>query len=118
MKIEDIHRYEKAVITFLNFDHWDLEWCGGSYEHFDAIGKTPKGFDCVMELKFRNKYYTNKMLEKYKYDKLFEMDKDIVKLYFVHDPKGNYLFYLNNMKMPPPSICGVQILHYGVIKKY
>ena len=27
------------------------------------------------------------------------MDEDIVKLYFVIDPKANYLFWLNNLKM-------------------
>lgn len=102
MNIDDVHKYEQVVISFLNFDHWNLKWCGGSYEHYDAIGKTPKGFDCVIEMKFRNKYYPDKMLEKYKYDKLFGMDKDIVKLYYVHDPKGNYLFYLNTLKMPEP----------------
>jgi len=40
------------------------------------------------------------MLEKYKYDKLMSMDDDIVKLYFVADPKGNYLFWLNKLNMP------------------
>ena len=52
----------------------------------DAIGKTPKGFDCVIEMKFRNKYYEDKMLEKDKYDSLMKLDKDIIKLYFVNDP--------------------------------
>ena len=47
-----------------------------------------------------NKYYTEKLLEKYKYDALMEMDKDIVKLYFVADPKGNYLFWLNDIVLP------------------
>ena len=28
------------------------------------------------------------------------MDKDIVKLYFVADEKGNYLFWLNDIKFP------------------
>ena len=62
-------------------------------------GLTPKGFECVIEMKFRNDYYEKKLLEKYKYDKLMAMDEDIVKLYFVNDPKANYLFWLNNLKM-------------------
>ena len=48
-----------------------------------------------MEMKFRNKYYEEKLLEKYKYDKLMEMDRNIVKLYFVADPKGTYIYFLN-----------------------
>ena len=103
MKIEEVHIWEKALVTLLNFDKWELEWCGGGYEHFDAKGKTPKGFDCVVEMKFRNKYYEDKMLEKYKYDKLFEMDESIVKLYFISDPKGSYMFWLNKLKMPDPK---------------
>jgi len=103
LKIDEVHVWEKALVTLLNFDGWDLEWCGKGFEHYDAIGKTPKGFDCVVEMKFRNKYYEDKMLEKYKYDKLFEMDKSIVKLYFISDPKGSYMFWLNKLKMPDPK---------------
>jgi len=40
------------------------------------------------------------MLEKYKYDKLMKMDSEIIKLYFVQDTKGNYLFWLNYLDMP------------------
>lgn len=83
-----------------NFDGWDLEWCGGEFEHYDAKGKTPKGYDCIIEMKFRDKYYETKLLEKYKYDKMFQEDKSIVKLYFVNDPKANYLFWLNDIKLP------------------
>lgn len=83
-----------------NLDGWDLEWCGGEFEHYDAKGKTPKGYDCIMEMKFRDKYYETKLLEKYKYDKMFQEDESIVKLYFVNDPKANYLFWLNNIKLP------------------
>jgi hypothetical protein len=100
MKLDEVQKYEKAVVFLLNVDGWDLEWTGKGFEHFDAKGKTPKGFDCVIEMKFRNKYYPEKLLEKYKYDALMEMDKDIVKLYFVADPKGNYLFWLNNIQLP------------------
>lgn len=100
MDFNDVNDLEKVVISFLNFDGWDLEWCGGGYDHYDAKGKTPKGKDCVIEMKFRKKYYEDKMLEKYKYDKLMELPKDTVKLYFVNDPKGNYLFWLNEIKLP------------------
>ena len=97
MKVETIHSYEKAVIAILNLDGWQLEWTGENYSHYDAKGKTPKGHKCVIEMKFRNKYYSDKLIEKYKYDKLMEIDEKIIKLYFVADPKGNYLFWLNNI---------------------
>lgn len=103
MGIEKIKKLEQTIINFLNFDGWDLEWTGKGYEHYDAKGKTPKGHKCVIEMKFRNKYYEDKMLEKYKYDELMKMDKDIVKLYFVNDPKGNFLFWLNTIELPEPK---------------
>jgi len=102
MGLNKIHIYEQAVVKMLNMDNWKLKWAGDSYKHYDAIGKTPKGHDCVIEMKFRNKYYKEKMLEVYKYDKLISMDSEIVKLYFVSDPKGNYLYWLNYLDMPEP----------------
>ena len=100
MKINRVHKLEKAIITFLNFDGWDLQWSGGGYEHYDAVGATPKGNQCIIEMKFRNKYYPDKLLEKYKYDALMKLDKNLVKLYFINDPKGNFMYWLNNLKMP------------------
>lgn len=100
MQISDVHKWEQAVILLLNFDGWDLQWCGGGYEHYDAVGGTPKGKECVMEMKFRTSYYPTKMLEVDKYNALMDMPYDMVKLYFVNDPKGNYLFYLNEIEMP------------------
>ena len=102
MGLSKIHLYEQAVVQILNMDKWDLKWAGNGYEHYDAIGKTPKGHDCVIEMKFRNKYYKEKMLEVYKYEQLISMDSEIVKLYFVSDPKGNYLYWLNYLEMPEP----------------
>ncbi len=100
--LNKIHIYEQAVVKMLNMDNWKLKWAGNSYKHYDAIGKTPKSHECVIEMKFRNKYYEEKMLEVYKYDKLISMDSEIVKLYFVSDPKGNYLYWLNYLDMPEP----------------
>ena len=93
--IKKIHQWEKAVITLLNNDGWDLKHTGDSFESWDAIGKTPKGKECVIEMKFRKTYYETKMLEKFKYDKLIHTGK--VALYFVNDPKNNYLFWLNEL---------------------
>jgi len=81
MKSDTIHKYEKAVVFVLNLDGWDLEWTGENYEHYDAKGKTPKGHDCVIEMKFRNKYYEDKLLEKYKYDKNYTQASKDKKLF-------------------------------------
>jgi len=99
--IKDIHKWEKAVIMLLNLDGWDLTHTGDSFEHFDAIGTSPKGTEVVIEMKFRNKYYKEKLLEVYKYDKLIETGK--IALYFVNDPKGNYMFWLNNLNDLEPQ---------------
>ena len=61
---------------------------------------TDLGFDCVIEMKFRNKYYEEKLLEKSKYDALMKLPEDIVKIYFVNDPQANYMFWLNKLEMP------------------
>ena len=57
MVLNKIHQLEKAMVVLLNFDGWNLQWSGEGSERYDAKGKTPKGFDCVIEMKFRNKYY-------------------------------------------------------------
>jgi len=103
MGITKIHKLEQTLIRFLNFDGWDLKWTGKGCKHYDASGFTKKGIPCVIEMKFRNKYYEDKMLEKFKYDELMKMDKEIVKLYFVNDPKGNFLYWLNTLEMPEPK---------------
>ena len=100
MTIREVHEWERAVVSLLNFDDWDLTWAGGGYQHYDAYGKTSKGKDCVVEMKFRTTYYETKMIEKFKYEKLMDMPSDIVKLYFVNDPKANYLFWLNDIQLP------------------
>ena len=100
MGIREVHKWEKAVVMLLNLDGWDLKWTGKGYTSYDAKGKTPKGFDCVIEMKFRTTYYEDKMLEKYKYDALMKLDKKIIKLYFINDPKGNFMYWLNDLKMP------------------
>ena len=100
MGLKKINEWEKAVVFVLNLDGWDLEWCGEGYSRYDAKGKTPKGKNCVIEMKFRNKYYEEKMLEKDKYDALMDLDNEIIKLYFVNDPKGNFMYWLNTLEMP------------------
>ena len=86
----------------LNIDGWDLEWTGEKYQNYDAKGKTPKGLDCVIEMKFRDKYYEKKLIEKDKYNSLMKLN--VVALYFVNDPKGNFMYWLNNIKLPKSEL--------------
>jgi hypothetical protein len=99
MTIEQTHVWEQGIIQLLNLDGWELEWTGGEYEHYDAKGKTPKGYNCIVEIKIRNEYYPTKLLEKFKYDHLMSQ-KNCLKFYYVFDSKGNYLYFLDQLKLP------------------
>ena len=92
------HIWEQGIIHLMNLDGWELEWTGEEFEHYDAKGKTPKGFNCVIEFKLRHAYYPTKILEKFKYDKLMQMP--CLKFYYVFDAGGNYLYYLDTLKTP------------------
>ena len=98
--IKKIKEYEKALVLLLNLDGWELKIPDNDSSRYDAYGLTPKGKKCVIEMKFRNKYYEEKMLEKDKYDSLMALDKDVIKLYFVADTKGNFMYWLNDLKLP------------------
>ena len=100
MGISKIKKLEQAVVQVLNFDGWDLKIPEDNFSRYDAYGTTPKGKKCVIEMKFRNKHYEDIMLEKDKYDALMSLDDDIVKIYFVADTKGNFMYWLNTLKMP------------------
>ena len=95
MSLNRVHQFEQLIVSLLNLQGWHLEWCGGGYEHFDCIGTSPKGNSVVMEIKWRKKHYEKKMIEKYKYDKLLAEDAEA--LYLVADPKGHYIFWLNDL---------------------
>ena len=92
------HKWEQGIIALMKIDGWQLEWTGGEFEHYDAKGKTPKGFDCVIEFKLRHAYYPTKILEKYKYEKL--MAENCMKFYYVFDSRGNYLYHLDTLEIP------------------
>ena len=94
--IKEIHKWEQSIVTLLNLDGWTLNHTGDGSISWDAEGTTPKSQDCVIEMKFRNKYYETKIIEKAKFDKLIATGK--IALYFVNDPKGNYMFWLNKLK--------------------
>ena len=55
MNLSKIHKFEQAVVSLLNNEGWQLEWCGGGFEHFDAIGVTPKNKEVIIEIKLRKK---------------------------------------------------------------
>ena len=98
-KITITNKFERALVWFLNgFDDWKLQWCGNENKCYDAYGYTPKGNKCVIEMKFRKKYYKTKLIEKDKLDCLMKLPKDVVKIYFVSDPKGTYYFWLNKLE--------------------
>ena len=95
------HKWEQGIIHLMNLDGWNLEWTGGAMEHYDAKGKTPKGFDCVIEFKLRHAYYHTKIIETYKYEKLMAMP--CMKFYYVFDTRGNYLYYLDQLEFTIPT---------------
>jgi len=99
MTTEQTHKWEQGIIHIMNLDGWQLEWTGGDYEHYDAKGKTPKGYNCILEIKIRNEYYPTKLLERFKYEHLMSQN-NCLKFYYVFDTKGNYLYFLDQLKLP------------------
>ena len=105
------HILEQNIIFMMNLNGWELEWTGESFEHYDAKGKTPKGFDCIVELKVRNSYYHTKILERYKYIQLMA-EPNCIKFYYVFDKEGNYLYYLDELKLPKIEHMNLQATTY------
>jgi len=101
MTKDESEQYEKTIALMMNgFLNFQLNWVGGENTFYDLRGLSPNGNKCVVEIKVRQKYYKDKMLEKYKYDKLMTLPDDVVKLYYVFDNKGSYLFWLNQIELP------------------
>ena len=102
MTKDESEQYEKTVALMMNgFLNFKLNWVGDENTFYDLRGLSPNGNKCVVEIKVRQKYYKDKMLEKYKYDKLMTLPDDVVKLYYVFDKKGSYLYWLNQIELPP-----------------
>ena len=78
MTKDDADKYEKAISLMMNaFLGFQLNWVGDENTFYDLRGLTPNKNKCVVEIKVRQKYYKDKMLEKYKYDKLMTLpDRD------------------------------------------
>lgn len=101
MTKDDTEQYEKTICLWLNgFLDFRLDWVGDENTFYDLRGMTPNNNKCVIEIKVRKKYYKDKMIEKYKYDQLMSLPDDVVKLYYVNDPKGAYIYWLNNIELP------------------
>lgn len=94
------NKWERGIILILNLDGWELEWVEENLG-YSAKGKTPKGFDCVMEFKLTNKYYPAKTLEKSTYDNLMALD--CMRFYYVFDSRGNYLYFLDSLRLDPEA---------------
>ena len=104
MTKDDSEQYEKTICLWLNgFLNFRLDWVGDENTFYDLRGMTPNNNKCVIEIKVRQKHYKDKMIEKYKYDQLMSLPDDVVKLYYVNDPKGAYIYWLNQIKMPEVS---------------
>lgn len=101
--IEKIHLLEQQLVFLLNLDNWRLEWTGEDYNHYDAMGLDLNDQKCIIEFKFRNEAYIDKMLEVYKYQAL--LDIDIAKRYYaVIDFKGCWVFDLDSIEYTSQTI--------------
>ena len=101
--IEKIHLLEQQLVFLLNLDGWKLEWTGEDYSHYDAMGLDLNDQKCIIEFKFRNEAYIDKMLEVYKYQAL--LDVDVPKRYYaVIDFKGCWIFDLDSIEYTSQTI--------------
>jgi len=98
-QLNGLKQLEINKILCLNLKGWSLKPSPNHNDIYDAFGSTPKGYRCWMEMKFRKDYWTTKLLEKKKYDALMTLVGK--KFYYVSDLKGQYLYRLDNLKMPP-----------------
>jgi len=96
-RVSAIFKLEQQVVELLNLQGWKLKHTGDSYLPYDALGYTPKGQKCIVEMKFRDTYYETKILEVFKFNKLRQFSDDILKFYYVSDPKGSYWYLINNL---------------------
>jgi hypothetical protein len=98
-QLKALKQLEINKILCLNLKGWSLKPSPNDNDIYDAFGSTPKGFRCWVEMKFRNDYWTTKLLEAKKYNALMSLVGK--KFYYVSDLQGQYLFRLDALKMPP-----------------
>ena len=84
------------MITLLNLDGWMLNHTGEGSQSWDAEGTTPKHQECVIEMKFRNKYYDTKIIEKDK--ERAELEVEIIELdeFIEHESTGMAVDFNNS----------------------
>lgn len=91
----DVYELENELIFLLNMSGWKIKWSEEKYCRYDAIGTDLKGQTCVLEFKFRRKYYPTKILETKKYNALLDQNKEMY--YCVVDIKGCHIYDLQNL---------------------
>lgn len=91
----DVYVLENELIFLLNMSGWKIKWSEEKYCRYDAIGTDLKGQSCVLEFKFRRKFYKTKILETKKYNALLDQNKEMY--YCVVDEKGCHIYDLQNL---------------------
>lgn len=92
----DVYELENELIFLLNMAGWKIRWSKEKYCRYDAIGTDLKGQSCVLEFKFRRKFYPTKILETKKYYAL-DQQPQRKKYYCVVDQKGCHIYDLANI---------------------
>ena len=87
----DVYELENELIFLLNMSGWKIRWSKEKYCIYDAIGTNLKGQSCVLEFKFRRKFYKTKILETKKYNALLDQQTE-QKYYCVVDQKGCHIY--------------------------
>jgi len=81
----------EAVVMILNtFDGWDMEYKPSDEFGYDAFGKTPKEFPCVMKFKYDNQ---EPWISREEYDKLMKVHDGVTILYVYVNSTINYMFW-------------------------
>ena len=91
----EIYELENQLIFLLNMSGWKIKWSEEKYCRYDAIGTDLNGHSCVLEFKFRRKFYKTKILETKKYNALLDQNKEMY--YCVVDEKGCHIYDLQNL---------------------
>lgn len=89
----EVDKWNKSIIQILNtFDGWDLRYVGDST--VTALGKTPKGFRCVLNIHFDTLQPQPYIFEETWRD-FKEMADDIAWVYMYVSKDANYFYWLN-----------------------
>ena len=94
--LKELYMNENTIIKALNSLHYDFEPMDDKFSRYDAFDKE-RGI--MLEIKCRNKHYSDTLLEKMKYEwnKKFAKEHDLDFLYAVSMPTNrvnNYIVYI------------------------